>query len=280
MVRLTYKYKSLSQILDQNQIDQIDQISQNPSRISDQAEQVYHPQAMQVYTNSKNNQQVDSLDYALYSGIIVYVVYAFLFIYIYGSAYYKNHISKHVTFRKAYTMSEAFQYSEKRGTTILIVLFVGLFQCLFFLQNFYIQDYQRLTVLAANYAILMGWLLLLFVWPNEHKFHSLITLLILISTLYNVVTISGLYHEYYENDELTNMYDIRTFIIVAFCICIFIMSIHTICKIYGIKYLQTINTHIIGLSEIAYIIAYSIFIIIFSTMPPLPNKGDLVCFLK
>jgi hypothetical protein len=169
-------------------------------------------------------------------------------------------------------------HCEKRISIVLMIMTLCSFQYFYYQQNLYSDDYRRTFIVVFTFVTLMSWLLLFFVWPKELYLHSFIALLIVILCTFVSNSTYELYKSYYKEDGLISLQ-----VIAYICLSLFIlMSIIGIFNIYrirkGFKYSKT--TKIIALIEILLIIFFGIFIVILGTMPPLPNQGSFVCFMK
>lgn len=228
---------------------------------------------VQQQFNTNVHQNVDPNPDSAIIGIVNFLVYIGLFMYIYGSAFYKRKLSLHVTKRKGFTLSEGFQYSEKIGTTVFLILSLGIIQCLYYYQKIYDNDYQRGLIIALNYINALIWLLFFYVVPEFKYSHGILAIFVLVINIYTSVTIYNLYKEfYYEKDiqslEISNYIIIATFSIMMF---LFIIRLFVNSPILGT---------LIAISEIISLLSFAIFILCFSLMPPLVSKDNIQCYLK
>jgi len=209
------------------------------------------------------------------------VVYLLLYLYIYYTAYIVMRDEK-ISRNLITTASESFQYCEKIGTTVLIILFLGLLQGLFSKQNFYKNDNRRISIIAVNYVIVMCWILFFFIWPDKNKEynkpHFILAFIVLILVIYNAVVITDIYTDCYNRDDLNDIYIICYIIIGAFCFCILSVIIHFVCIHFKITGILSATSSFVALCEICCLFLFGIFLIFFSILPPLLNRQDLVCY--
>jgi hypothetical protein len=234
--------------------------------------------ALQSFINKKNGQEIDSdLDTRII-GIFSALMYLLIFAYIYGSAMYKGCLSTN-----NFTMSLAFKCCEKRIATILILANLCIFQFYLFRQNMYSRsipsDYKRNLVVAASFVIVTAWLLLFFIWPESYKLHSVVALVILFFTAFIAVSTYHLYADYYEESGLVVLKGMA-----YTCLSIYIATLLVGLINFGLykknSKFANAGSIIFGSLEILIILSFCIFLVILSTLPPLPNKGDLVCFMN
>jgi hypothetical protein len=225
------------------------------------------------FINKKNEQIIETQDKSLILGSVTFVLYMLIFIYIYGSAIYKKKFLK-----TNLTMSEAFMHCEKRISIVLMIMTLCSFQYFYYQQNLYSDDYRRTIIVVFTFVTLMLWLLLFFIWPKELYLHSFVALFIIILCTFVSNSVYELYKSYYKEDGLENLQ-----VIAYLCLSLFVMmcaiGIFNVFRISkGLQY--SITTKIIAFIEVVLITTFGIFIVILGTMPPLPNQGSLVCFMK
>ncbi len=69
----------------------------------------------------------------------------------------------------SYTFSEAAEHSEKIGSIIFIIFFLALLQCLFTIQNFNRYNFERASLVAVNYIVVLGLVLLFYIRSNKYQ---------------------------------------------------------------------------------------------------------------
>jgi len=237
-----------------------------------------HQQAL--FESSNKEQSVSNTPEATIIGSLTFIAYILVFISIYGTAYHNKKLSLIPTGSKSsdhgFTMSEAFQYCNKNIATILIVIFFGLLQTLYTIQNFNVSDTRRIAVIATNYMLLLGWLLLYFVYGSNTVLHSMVASLVVICTLVNTLMVTQLYNTYYLSADL-NIINYPSYLIIGIYVSIFLVFGISFIYFNIHKKLSVVIQAIIGSFEIFGIIMFAIFIILFSQLPELPDPNNLVC---
>lgn len=218
---------------------------------------------------SKNGATVETAKISSIIGILACIFYYILYIYLYATSFYFGHIDA-----TNYTVSQAFQYSEKYGTIILLIIFIGLFQGLLATLNFYdTEDFRRIVVVCTTYVMLIIWLLFTFVAHAKHmKIHSFLAVIKMIFVVYVSYTIYSLYSNYYNQDGLLPLEIIVYLTMSLFLLCIVLGAVKCVVD-YRFIY------HVFACSEIICILMFGIFIGMLSQLPPLPNQSGLVCSL-
>lgn len=225
----------------------------------------------QAFIVKKNKEVVEPFEITKIVGISTAIIFFLLFLYIYISANYKGYLT-----RKNFTMSVAFKYCEKRISIILIILSLCMFQFYFDKQNLYSNDFRRNSIPITSYIITTALLLLFFVWPEEYNLHAIVALFILLAIAYITLSIQSIYKDYYEESGLIGL-DVTSYIVISLFLLTLVVGFFNFIlyrfKIYSVPFIV-----LFGTLEIMVIVGFCIFIGICSTLPPLPNQGDLVCF--
>ncbi len=178
----------------------------------------------------------------------------------------------------SYTFSEALEHSEKIGSIILIVLFLAFLQTLYTIQNFNGTDLERSSIIAVNYVVILGLLLLFYISPDRHIGHGTIAAILSTVIVYSTSMTNVLYHKYYKSEDLWNI-DVLSKIILAFyCFLVFIFVIFIFSRFSGLFYVSV--HHILGFSELSLLLLYAIFIAFIGQLPKILSDTDLVCFTK
>jgi hypothetical protein len=225
-----------------------------------------------AFINKKSDQIVEPQQVTKIIGSCAFVAFVLLIAYIYGTA--RRRLSLY-----NFTFSEALKFCKKRISIVLLILFLFLLQILFREQNFYTpdNDFKRTLVVTSSYIVLTAWLLLFYVYESEFKLHSVIALFILGSMIFMIYTIYEIYLTYYTEEGLEILRGITytCLIIAGIAIVIGLINVVTIVGFHGTGHFVTF-----GLIELLIIILFGIYVMAFSLLPPLPNNGDFVCFLK
>ena len=235
-----------------------------------------------LLTNKITNTEVSTSDQTVAIGSATIIFYFLTLAYIYGSALYKNSNGK----LELYTMSKSFEYSEKIGTTIGVVVFMALLQTLFSYQNIYSNDPKRSTIIAFNYLIILCWLLFMFIFPstkvsvmNDGKNvfkevaspqHSFLAFCVLASLIINCFLIVNLYNDYFDEKALESLMGIGYAIVAASILAIITMIVNA--KNKGDAHL------FVAFAELSCLILFGIYLIFFIQYPPVPSN-QLSCVL-
>lgn len=260
------KFKLKTPILDDNNIFK--------NRLQQQIHQF--PTQTTIHKDNENSLAV---------GIMASLAYYFFIFYMYGSSLYKNNINiKNPTYQKNFTMSEAFEGSERIGTTISIILMGSLFFTLLVEQGFATRSSSdtEISVIVTNFILLFSMLLLMVVGPTGSSvkigFHVFLANLIIIFCVYNSFMIPTIYSEVYE-DPMIDIIQIIGYVLtgLAFLILVF----YTLLSWFRGKSnfsIQLVTTFITGISvlEIMFSLLFGSVFGMFGALPALIHQ-DKVC---
>lgn len=234
-----------------------------------------------IFTNKQNNEQVSSSSQTLNIGIATIIFYILTFAYIYITAINNQKKSPDLKFKPMFglnTLSTSFEYSEKVGTTILLMIFLALIQGLFSSQNIYSDDLKRAPIIAFNYVIVLCWLLFMFVFPHKSGdkekvslTHFFLAFCVLGSLIINCFLIVNSYSEYYNENDLTPLIGIN-YSLVAVAL---IAGLTMICNGFIGKKMTGFG---VAISEMICLILFCVFMILFIQFPPLPTN-QLACVM-
>lgn len=215
-------------------------------------------------------------------GVILVVVYFLMFIYIYGSARQKGYLTMSLTDNYGMTTSEAFQYSEKIGSTILIVTMIGLMIGMLIEKGFVTgSSILKTSLISVSFVILLSFLLL-FLIPlgKRHKtrtnIHIVLAGILIFFMIYSTYVFSILYQEVYESEgwliHLENFSYTLTALAIAMLI-LFLYMMYSVNKFSGIKY----NRISMGIAVLEFLIItiYGFVLGIVSTLPKLIDYEEL-----
>lgn len=216
-----------------------------------------------------------------YTGISAVFFYILCFLYIYYTAHKTGKITLNLKDNYGITLSEALEHSEKIGATVLMVTFSALYIGLLSNKGFLIgNDYLRLSIIGANFVLLLGFLLLFLIPPSRNSYkqallHFILAGIVIIFTIYSNFMISEIYRNEYQENEYTNtllgLASVSSiFGILVIMIVIFSFFVKLKKRIYEILF------SIIGISEIIIIILFGISLLLFSLMPEIPDL-DYIC---
>lgn len=260
-----------------------------------------------ILTNQKTGQEALPSNETLGIGIATIIFYFMTFLYIYGSGAINNNNvlsdsettidslkkignalwdSVKIGFsRKAFdensnsifnlnTLSSSFKGSERIGTTVCLVIFLALLQGVFAYQNIYGTDLKKSTIVAFNYFVVLCWLLFLYIFPSRKKggtsmTHLFLAICVLVCIIINCFLISNLYLDYFDSKSLEPLSGIGYTLVAVILFSGMTMITN--------GYFHTHLTHeLVAYSEMACLVLFGIFLIIFIQFPPLPT-AQLSC---
>ncbi len=178
----------------------------------------------------------------------------------------------------SYTFSEAAEHSEKIGSIIFIILFLALLQCLFTIQNFNRYNFERASLVAVNYIVVLGLVLLFYIRSNKYLGHGFVAVILTITIVYTSSMVNVLYHRFYTDDSLQSLNIISYIILAFFCFLIVVFILFAVSRFSGRYYV--IVHHILAISELSLLGLYAIFICYFGQLPKLMSDDELSCVIK
>lgn len=245
-------------------------------------------QESRALINKKSSELVQVKVNSKYLGISTVIMYLITFIYIYASATYSGHLKwTNITLKRSFTLSEGLQYSEKIGTTILIITTLAMLQGYFASLNFYsVKDpgilSKCISVEVVTYLALMSWLLLFFVSRDNTYAHGLVAFVFSSTILFYAVMLRSIYNDVYVDEpgskDLYNLDIVSYLVIASYCIILFFFILNVLIK--GHTKFRLVKDYFIGTFEIVCIICYLIFFGMLTFLPPLPEDLDLICYSK
>lgn len=198
-------------------------------------------------------------------GILTALAYILAFSWMYVTAYSSGNLLNGVN---GFTLSEAFQFSNRIGATVLIILYSGLYIGLMVDKGFLMNNTNKLktSVVATGFCILLGMLLLFLIPPSkkDNKRHVAVAIVVLLCTIYNSLVITGIYNDEFNSNEMIDSLTGLTSVIG-------ISVLLTITCAIGLLYFKK-NAYlsgIIGISEIIIIISFCAVLMLFSCLPKL-----------
>jgi len=263
-----------------------------------------------ILTNQKTGQEVHPSNETLGIGITTVIFYFMALIYIYGSgAIVDNEVLKgsetfveslkkignalydsikmgfssrafeknSKSFWNLNTLSSSLKNSERIGTTICLVVFLALLQGVFAYQNIYSTDFKKSTIVGFNYFIVLCWLLFLYIFPTKKqgdkettsKSHLFLAICVIVCIIINCFLISNLYLDFFDSKSLEPLAGIGYSLVACAILSAMTMLI-------SIPYHNSLTHKLIAYSEMACLVLFGIFLIIFIQFPPLPTD-QLVC---
>lgn len=252
--------------------------------------------------NKKTNQMVSTTPETIGIGSACIVFYFLTLLYIYGSAVIiKSKILKKnksiFAFFKEFkmlkgkekptlnTLSTSFEYSERIGTTVCLIIFLALLQGLFSSQNIYSTDPRRASIIAFNYIIVMCWLLFLYIFPSVKvekvahisHIHFLLACCVLGSLIINCFLVIDLYSDYFDDKSIEPLKVASYVIVGAAVIAAISMGINF--KVWtSFPSLGSWTSFAVAACELICLIFFGIFLILFIQYPPVPDE-KLSCIL-
>ena len=249
---------------------------------------------------TSTNQENSNTEEATILGSLATVFYFLIFCCAYGSTYYKgkflvNNYDYHSSFSLSdcssvfeckphnilgsnktnldVTMSQAFKGCEKTLVTLMIVIFFGLFLGLYTVQNFTLDNMKTIPVLVLDFILLACWILLYFVTTDKKIAHHIIAFIISICMLSNVILVYMLYNEYYQSEDLDilNFPSYFVFGLYALLIIFFMFSFFLWDKFPKFFYIA------VPIVEILAILSFTVFLGVFSQLPPIPSDSNIAC---
>jgi len=204
-------------------------------------------------------------------GIAFVVIYIFTFLYLYLSATFRGKLDLY-----HFTLSEAFEFSERIVPTILIPIFICLMVLLYIEKGIISSnsDSTKQILVGVSFGLLTMFMLLFLVPPDfrsrhSMNLHAIVAILLLTTVIYTSYVISYLYYDIYGDqgliDDLINcMYTMITF---TLAVALSFMIIYIFNNDFVKKYMNVT----IGISEIILLITFGTIIGILSFLPPLVN---------
>lgn len=193
------------------------------------------------------------------------------------SLYTDGEIAKH-----GFTLSEAFKYGNRKLTTILCVLFTGLYIGLMidkgFLSNISTgtedsHNTFKTGIVVLSFCLLLGFLFLFLVPPPtenniyQSSIHFVLAIFILLFIIISSVLITYIYNNEYKDNEIIKALSGLTYTILAITILIIAFGIFAMFIKNGV--VKQILWRILASGELIIMILYSVIIILFSLMPRL-----------
>jgi hypothetical protein len=245
-----------------------------------------------LLVDKRSQQELSTSDKTLGIGISAVIFYFFTLLYVYVTAVMgqarANKSTADITYYGLFknlgfnsilnlnTLSTSFQYSEKIGTSICILVCLALLQGIFAFQNIYATDVNGGTIIAFNYIIIMCWLLFLFVFPRNEKglshSHLAVAFCMLASLIINCFLVVMLYREYFDDNSIKPLSDI-SYILVGFLLAnILVMGLSMI-KESSYPIIGQLHKlgRLVPWTELVSLILFGVFLILFIQFPPLPN---------
>lgn len=205
-------------------------------------------------------------------GIFTVLVFYALFINIYASAAYRGKLG-------SFTLSEAFKYGHRKTTTMLCVLFTGLYIGLMIDKGFFASsesshDISKVSTIAIGFCLLLGFLFL-FLMPPPHEnnmyqsiVHFVLSILILIFIITSSVITTNLYSLEYKDNEVINTMTGITYGILVISLIVIVLGVTSVFVKESIKRLLW---KFLAAGEMIIILLYSVILIFLCIMPKFIN---------
>jgi len=227
---------------------------------------------------------IEPTDTSIALGSVTTILYATLFIYIYTTASLNNNGKNSLSWTD-FSLSRAFEYSEKTGTTILIVMTMCFFSFFLKEQNMFGgNDPYRNIIVIVVFSLMAGLLLLFTVLSEQWKSHLAVTLLIMLSLSILAMFINISYHEYYEEESLEEIHTSSWI-----CLSTVIISLVAVIgkavveKMYGNsdEYLIVkLSKVIFYILEIVVIVSFLVTLGMFASYPKLIDDDLVKCVIS
>jgi hypothetical protein len=206
-------------------------------------------------------------------GSLAVIFYFMSFLWIYGSSWFNYDITLTLKDSKGFTLSEAFDHSEKIGSTTLLVIMTSLLIGLLIEQGF-IEGSQsvayselRYSLVIITFVILASFLLLFWVPISKKNIiqmssHGFVAFLILFFALFSSYVYYTSYKEFIESDLVSSI----EYLTYSICILILIIVISLFVGFSNPKWEKITSSFIAG-AEIIYIIVYGVILSLFTQLP-------------
>jgi hypothetical protein len=250
-----------------------------------------------LFMNKKTKQEVSTNDQTLGIGIATIIFYFLMIFYIYisgainqnGIKTFSDFLDKIKDFRpsKLNTLSSSFEFSEKIGTTICLIVFLALLQGIFSFQNIYSNDFKRAPIIAFNYVIILCWLLFMFIFPSKivnstiktSSIHFFLAFCVLTAIIINCFLVSNLYSEYFELKDLEPLNGIGYALVGLVLFAGITMIFNTLSDIDKFNWILKYTHSGVAYAELCCLILFGVFMVIFIQLPPLPSDQQLSCVM-
>jgi hypothetical protein len=258
--------------------------SERPSKTSEGPDPSRAPKDPSRALNKTTQTDIQYTQTSLALGISSAIMMMVLFIYIYVTASKNNNGNLkwvNIDTKHSYTMSEAFQYCDHKGSTVLMIIALSLMQGFLTSLHFNIPDPARLTVVASVYITIIGWILLFYIFVSEKVNHGLVSFLVCFTMIFDSVMIRSIYLDIYEEEGLEYLSGI-CYTVIALYVCLllsFILNGITCNFFPGTLKFRLLSIHLVGIFEILCIIMFIAFLFCLATLPPLPDMTK-VCYYE
>lgn len=213
-------------------------------------------------------------------GIFTVIVYFLLFFNIYSSAAYEGKLGFSLKSRHGFTLSEAFKYGHKKTTTVLCVLFTGLYIGLMLDKGFATSlstnanDPTNLFIIGLivlGFCLLLGFLFLFLIPPPGRKNtsqsmkHFLLAIFILAFIILSSALISLLYRSEFKNNEVITAMNALSYTIMALGVFVVVPGVASV--FVKTNYAKQFLWRILATSELSIMILFGVILGISVFMP-------------
>lgn len=219
-------------------------------------------------------------------GSFAIIFYLLAFFWIYGSSWFKNEITLSLKDKKGFTMSEAFEHSEKVGATTFLVLMSAFITGLEIEQGF-IENSKSVAYSDLRYSlvmisfILLASFLLLFWIPisktntTQMSFHGLVSIFILFFGVFSSYVFYTSYKEFLKDEPIVDTIEYLTYTLIGLVFVIIISLFVSFMK----PSTETIASAFVAGAEIIYIVVYGVILCLFIQLPSIAALNfEKLCF--
>ncbi len=221
-------------------------------------------------------------------GILTFISFYAMFINVYASAAHNGKMgfllrnTNGSLNMHGFTLSEAFKYGNRKITTVLCVLFTGLYIGLMIDKGFLSNvstgtedsfNSVKTGIIVLSFCLLLGFLFLFLIPPPtennvyQSSIHFVLAIFILLFIIISSLLITYIYNNEYKDNEIIKVLSGLTYSILAITILIVIIGISAM--FVGRDFVKQVLWRILASGELIIMILYSVIILLFSIMPRL-----------